>query len=97
MELASNQDIVSDQGMAGELMHAFDELITQCNNDLTQLQTQRGRCIEEFDNSRVPLEAEMLNAQTAKTTAQTNLNMAISRVDALKEKVTSDETNLAAW
>ena len=39
MELASNQDIVSDQGMVGELLAAFDELINQVNMDITNLQT----------------------------------------------------------
>merc|ERR550537_2035172 len=40
MELASNQDIVSDQGMVTELLAAFDELINQVNADMTALQTR---------------------------------------------------------
>ena len=48
MQLASHEDIVSDQDMAGELMHAFDELISQCNADVQALQTQRTNAITEF-------------------------------------------------
>ena len=37
MELATNEDIVSDQSMVGELLAAFDELINQVNADMTAL------------------------------------------------------------
>lgn len=97
MQLASHDDIVADQDMAGQLMHAFDELITQCNNDITSLQTQRGQMITEFNNSMGPLESEMTNAQLARQGATTTLNTAVSRVDQLKEKVSSDEADLEAW
>lgn len=37
MELASHDDIVSDQGMVSELLAAFDELIDELDNSITEL------------------------------------------------------------
>jgi hypothetical protein len=37
MQLASNEDVVSDQSMVAELLAAFDELINQVNADMTAL------------------------------------------------------------
>ena len=58
MELASNQDIVSDQGMVTELLAAFDELINQVNADITGLQTRRSKLVSEYATERQPIEDE---------------------------------------
>ena len=55
MELASNRDIVSDQGMVAELLAAFDELINQVNQDMTNLQKRRGTMVTSFETDMAPV------------------------------------------
>jgi len=62
MELASNEDIVSDQGMVGELLAAFDELINQVNMDITALQTRRSTMVASYAAERSPVEDEARGA-----------------------------------
>ena len=97
MELASNQDVVSDQGMVGELLAAFDELINQVNGDITNLQTRRSKMVSEYAATRAPVEDESRDANAAQVAAQTALSTAQSRVSALAEKVEFDQGNLDSW
>jgi len=97
MELASNQDIVSDQGMVEELLAAFDELINQVNMDITALQTRRAGMVSSYAAERSPVEDEARAANGANVAAQTALNDAQSRLSNLEEKVDFDQGNLDSW
>jgi len=97
MELASNQDIVSDQGMVEELLAAFDELINQVNMDITALQTRRAETVATYAAERSPVEDEARAANGANVAAQTALNDAQSRLSNLEEKVDFDQGNLDSW
>jgi len=97
MELASNQDIVSDQGMVGELLDAFDELINQVNADITALQTRRSTTVANYAAERSPVEDEARAANAANVAAKTALNDAQSRLSNLQEKVDFDQSNLDSW
>jgi len=97
MELASNQDIVSDQGMVTELLAAFDELINQVNADMTKLQTRRSKMVSDYAAERGPVDDEARGANADLVAAKTALSDAQSRLNALKEKVEFDQGNLDAW
>ena len=97
MELASNQDIVSDQGMVAELLAAFDELINQVNADMTALQTRRSGMVASYSAERQPVEDEARAANGANVAAKTALSAAQGRLQNLMEKVEFDQENLDSW
>ena len=97
MELASNEDIVSDQKMVGELLGAMDELINQVNADITALQNRRAASVAEFQKVMQPVAEEARQANANKVAASSALGDAQSRLSNLEGKVEFDTQNLNDW